>query len=294
MRPSLRATVMIPTTGDRGPLLPYSVGSVLNQSVAEIEVFVMGDGVDEDTRAVIAGLVRDDSRVRFFDHPKHARRGEPYRHSALAEARGAIVCYLTDRDLMLPDHVAIMEQMLADADFAQTLRFNIEPGGHLSFMPQVEAAGPRDRAALSSVEYSPPLPFAGHTLAAYRRLPHGWRTTPPGLFTDRYMFRQFLDRPDCRAAISTWPTVLYFKRGHHPGLPVAERLAELKVWHAKLAEPGWVAAFSEEVRSAAIRDKARYVLPPTVANVLRARFPAVAAALGLFPAAKAALKRFVR
>ena len=45
MSSELAATVVLPTTGDRGPLLPYSVGSILSQTVRNIEVFIMGDGV---------------------------------------------------------------------------------------------------------------------------------------------------------------------------------------------------------------------------------------------------------
>ncbi len=44
-----------------------------------------------------------------------------------------------------------------------------------------------------------PLSCGAHTLAAYRRLPHGWRTTPPELATDLYMWQQFLEQPWCRA-----------------------------------------------------------------------------------------------
>ena len=32
----------------RAPLLPYSVGSVLAQTVRDLEVFIMGDGVDDE------------------------------------------------------------------------------------------------------------------------------------------------------------------------------------------------------------------------------------------------------
>src|SRR5436309_1083330 len=98
------ATVLIPTH-DHAPLLRHSLASVQEQSVEDIEIFVIGDGVTDETRALVAGLATDDPRIRFFDHPKAPRHGEILRHAALAEARGEIVCYQADDDLWLPGHL---------------------------------------------------------------------------------------------------------------------------------------------------------------------------------------------
>ena len=162
-----------------------------------MELLIVGDGVEDATREVVARH-GDDPRVRFFDFPKGPRNGEAYRHEVLQEARGRIVCYLSDDDLLLRDHVACMAQLLDDADFAHP----------------VSARDPhRRRAAALSVELRPPrVPRAGrtrigsvgltgvaHTLEAYRRLPFGWRTTPDGMPTDHHMWRQWLDLPGLRA-----------------------------------------------------------------------------------------------
>ena len=46
MKPEqVKATILIPTTGNRGPLLQCSIASVSGQSLQEIEVFIIGDGV---------------------------------------------------------------------------------------------------------------------------------------------------------------------------------------------------------------------------------------------------------
>ncbi|MCC6735447.1 MAG: glycosyltransferase family 2 protein [Bauldia sp.] len=280
----LQATVIVPTTGDRAALLRHAVGSILGQTVPDLEIFVMGDGVAEPSRAAIAAMVRADPRIRFFDHPKHVRRGEPYRHAALAEARGEIVCYLTDRDLMLPRHVEVMAALLRDADFGHTLRFGIEPDGSLSFVPTIDIDDPGDRRiAVESATQLIPLSFAGHTLAMYRRLPFGWRETPAGEYTDRYMWKQFLAARDCRTATSTMPTILYFNRGDHPGWPVERRLPEIAAWSARLARPDWIAGFAESVGDAAIRDRARLARavpsPPAPIRLrtrLARRFPRLA------------------
>jgi hypothetical protein len=287
MTGALQATVLVPTTGDRAALLRHAIGSVLRQTVTDLEIFVMGDGVAGPSRAAIAEMARRDARIRFFDHPKHARRGEPHRHAALAEARGEIVCYLTDRDLMLPRHVEVMAALLRDADFGHTLRFGIEPDGSLSFVPAIDIDDPGDRRqAVGTATQLIPLSFAGHTLAMYRRLPFGWRETPAGEYTDRYMWKQFLAATDCRTATSTTPTILYFNRGDHPGWPVERRLPEIAAWSARLAEPDWIPGFAEAVRDAAIRDRARLARAAPAADApvrlrtwLAQRFPRLAAAI---------------
>lgn len=107
-----QATVVIPSF-DHGPTLLYSVRSALAQTIEDIEVFVVGDGVPDTTREIMAELMREDDRVRFFDNPKALSRGELHRSSALEEARGEIVCYLADDDLWFPEHVEAMRNLLA-------------------------------------------------------------------------------------------------------------------------------------------------------------------------------------
>ena len=83
----IEATILIPTF-DHGPTLNRSVASALDQTVKEIEVFVVGDGVSDPTRDIVAELRSRDHRIRFFDHPKGPRNGEIHRHAALQDARG--------------------------------------------------------------------------------------------------------------------------------------------------------------------------------------------------------------
>jgi GalNAc5-diNAcBac-PP-undecaprenol beta-1,3-glucosyltransferase len=250
LNPSIKATVLIPTMRGRGPLLPYSVGSVLAQTVPDIEVFIIGDGVDEETRTVIRNLMQRDSRIKFFDHPKHESRGEPNRHAALAEARGEIVCYLCDRDLMLPNHVDAMRQLLTGADFAHTLIAHVLTGGTLECVKEIDIGRADDRRRISSrrhVANGIPLSFAGHTLAMYRKLPYGWRTTPERHFTDIYMWEQFLDHPECRAKSGTAPTILYFSRWRRGDWPVDQKAEELKRWSDSMAAPDWNLRFLQQV-----------------------------------------------
>jgi glycosyltransferase involved in cell wall biosynthesis len=214
----IAATVLLPTTGDRGPLLPYSVGSVLAQTVQDFEVFIVGDGIDDSTRAAATRLCEQDARVRLFDFPKHSRRGEPHRHEILTtEARGELVAYICDRDLWLPGHLEEVALLLRDADFGYTLRIRIDERDAPFLYPLIELCDRRTRAhaVRSRIQALVSLSAAAHTLGAYRRLPHGWRTTPEAFPTDSYMWLQFLEQPWVTVASSAMPTVLAFTRGSY-------------------------------------------------------------------------------
>jgi glycosyltransferase involved in cell wall biosynthesis len=213
-------TILLPTSIDRGLLLPYSVGSVQKQSIQDFELFIVGDGVNDFTREVIQDLQSKDDRIRFFDYPKHPRRGEENRHEALQQANGKYVAYITDRDYWLPHHLETLAHYLQTYDFASTLNYNVKDDYMIFGRKNLDAWD------------APSWLFScdGHTLEIYRKLPYGWRTTPKHLYTDRYMWEQFLTFPECKAYCGMEPTVLWFKRGDFPGLSTEERKDLMIKW----------------------------------------------------------------
>src|SRR5262249_43845097 len=231
-----RATVLIPTTGDRGPLLPYSVGSVLTQTIRDLEVFIVGDGLTDSSREIVAGLMKSDNRIRFFDFHKHIRRGEPHRHEVLAGAQGEIVCYLCDRDLMLPHHVATLLDLLKTSNFAHTLWTKVQPDGRFTLRNRLQLNQADHRRAFIEGQVGMGLSFVGHTMNLYRNLPHGWDATPKEVATDWYMWRKFLSHPECKPFSSDILTCLYFQRHEWP---VAQRLRELQEWSGRMQDLSW-------------------------------------------------------
>jgi glycosyltransferase involved in cell wall biosynthesis len=244
-----RATVVCPTYV-HGELLYRSVGSALDQTVQDLEILVIGDGMTEPTREAVAALDVQDERIRVFDFPKGPRRGEAYRHQVLLEhARGRIVCYLGDDDLWLPDHVETLEGLLEGADFAHAPPVMIYGNGAVRVWP-VDLANPDHRRRVFARGGFFPLSSQAHTMDCYRRLPYGWRTTPEGVGTDCYMAQQFIAQPDCRLVSGTRPTYVGFPAGERMGWTPEMRAAELDEWRARLADPAgradfYVAVFEE-------------------------------------------------
>lgn len=264
------AAILVPTH-DHASTLDLAVRSALEQTVAEIEVVVIGDGVGDDTRAVVADLRGEDPRVRFLDFPKGPNHGEVHRGTAIEETRAEIVCYLCDDDLLLPGHVESMADLLADADLANSQNGSLGADG--SWHPYLsDLASPQCRDWLLRPDRnSVSLTGTAHTVAAYRRLPHGWRTTPPGRWPDHYMWQQFLAQPWVRAATAARVTAVQFP-SHLDGrasLPPEGRRAELIAWRDLLASDQGRARFEASVQYAVMAQAtAEHVLREGVEEAL--------------------------
>lgn len=231
-----KATIIVPTH-NHGILLNYSIHSILTQTIQDFEVFIIGDGVDENTRHVATSLANCDKRIQFVEFPKSARTGEPHRHTILQKAKGQIVCYLSDDDLWLPTHLEIMEKMLKTADFAHTFPVGVNTNGNLSGAI-IDLSIPFYRNLFLSKyggEFRIPLRCGGHTLSFYHTLPYGWRTTPIGISTDVYMWQQILSQSTCKAISSMIPTTIAFPSPIRKSWTIERRREEIAFWTEKIS-----------------------------------------------------------
>jgi hypothetical protein len=94
-----------------------------------------------------------------------------------------------------------------------------------------------------------PLSNGGHTLEFYKKLPHGWRTTPQGIWTDWYMWQQILSADGVRAMSIQEPTVLHFSSADRNGFSSKERGCELKEWYELTRRPEELGKFTEYVKN---------------------------------------------
>lgn len=100
-----RVSVII-TTYNWSSVLPYSIGSVLRQTMADFEVLVVGDGCTDDSERVIAAI--GDPRVRWINLPANTKHQSGPNNEGLHQARGEFIAYLGHDDLWLPHHLAVM------------------------------------------------------------------------------------------------------------------------------------------------------------------------------------------
>lgn len=232
------ATILIPTHR-HVELLPFALRSALAQDGVEIEVFVVGDGVEDATRAAMEPFL-DDARVRFFDFPKGERLGEAHRHVALQEARGRIVTYLSDDDLFLPNHVAEMSRLLVDADFAHPSPVVVNLDGRVDHL-QIDLSRRQFIDRMFRGRSRIGLTGASHTREAYGRLPHGWRPAPPDVYADLHMWLQWCAQPWFRGRTGRHVTILHFPDPDRRHLTAAQRVAELESWWERCRVPGFPA-----------------------------------------------------
>jgi glycosyltransferase involved in cell wall biosynthesis len=252
MNGELEASVLIPTTGDRGDLLRCSIASVLRQTEKRLEVLVVGDGMSANSRRAVEEMARSDHRIRIFDFPKQKNRGEPNRHHILLhEARGRNIFYLCDRNLLLPDHVERLGRLLKDADLAHSSFAGILPDGRLFFRADDLTRESHRRLIFKSRGHVA-LSSWGHTLTFYRKLPRGWEPPPDGCYSDQYMLAQLLAHPVCKVASTMVPTVLQFHRMWRGQDAVAVWRHELPLWFKKLNDPDFSEQFREEIMEKAI------------------------------------------
>jgi len=252
MNGEIEASVLIPTTGDRGDLVRCSVASVLRQTENRLEVLVVGDGMSPNSREAIEEMARSDHRIRIFDFPKHENRGEPNRHHILLhEARGRNIFYLCDRNLLLPDHVERLGRLLKDVDLAHGLVASIPPDGP-PVIEILDLTTESYRNLTMKGRGLVPLSTWGHTLSFYRALPRGWETPLAGWFSDQYMLAQLLAHPGCKVATTMVPTVLQFQRRWRGQNALAVWRHELPLWFEKLNEPYFLEQFRTDAMENAI------------------------------------------
>lgn len=160
---------------------------------------VIGDGVGDDTRRVIATFLSDE-RVHWFDKPKSARVAELHRHTAIQNFETSYVTYLGDDDLFLKNHLEIMADELLSSDFSHPLPV------YLNQRSKIGVFATTDLSQQHWIDWHLQFPYrntisltgVAHTREAYLSLPYGWRETPADRLPDQYMWQQFFEARDLK------------------------------------------------------------------------------------------------
>lgn len=240
--------LLIPTHSH--PLcLPLAIASAQRQSVSDIDIVVIGDGVGDDTRAVMSPILASDERVQFVDLPKGVRHGEEYRDAIIRHSDASVITYLGDDDLFFPHHIETMIGCLAGVDFANPLPILIVKGGVLHYMA-TDLADPASVAwHLDRSVYRNSVSLTGviHTRQSYLRLPHGWRPAPAGRWTDHYMWEQYFQLDGFIGRTSALATTAKFMQSVRNDMTDEARADEIRTFASCMAEPGFNAQWNDQV-----------------------------------------------
>jgi glycosyltransferase involved in cell wall biosynthesis len=122
-----RVTVII-ATYNWAPVLPMSIGSVLDQSFTDFELLVIGDACTDESAEVVTGI--PDPRVHW--HNLQVNVGHQYgpNNAGINLAQGEIIAYLGHDDLWCPDHLSNLVRAIdSGASIAHTSVLLVPPAG---------------------------------------------------------------------------------------------------------------------------------------------------------------------
>jgi glycosyltransferase involved in cell wall biosynthesis len=107
-----RVSVVIPTH-NRGPLLPATLKSVFDQTIADLEVIVVDDGSTDGTAEAVAALqAGGETRLAWLPLPRSGNLAR-VRNAGIARARGDLIAFLDSDDLLEPGALAAYLSALA-------------------------------------------------------------------------------------------------------------------------------------------------------------------------------------
>jgi glycosyltransferase involved in cell wall biosynthesis len=100
-----RVSVII-ATYNRANVLAFAIGSVLDQTFADFELLVVGDGCTDESAVVVAAV--DDLRMRWHNLDRNTGHQSGPNNEGLRRSAGDIVAYLGHDDLWLPHHLELL------------------------------------------------------------------------------------------------------------------------------------------------------------------------------------------
>ncbi len=120
-------------TYNRSNVLPYSIGSVLQQTYSNFEVLVVGDGCTDDSPQVVEDI--GDSRIRWIGLAESSGHQSTPNNTGLTHAKGELVAYLGHDDLWFPHHLQVSVDALRDgADVAYGLSVLVDEDERTTFI----------------------------------------------------------------------------------------------------------------------------------------------------------------
>ena len=166
MTEEILVSVIIPTY-KRSDMLPRAIDSVLNQTYKNVEAVIVDDNnPDTEWRLKTEELMQQysgDDRVQYVRHIVN-KNGAAARNTGIRSARGTVVSFLDDDDLMLPERISkcvevLMQNVEYDAAFTDVLE-QAKTFEKVTFVGEVANFVDQIKESLPEATILPSLPSA--------------------------------------------------------------------------------------------------------------------------------------
>ena len=235
----MRFSIIIPTFNHQDTI-NYAIKSVLQQTLQDFEIIVVGDGCPETTDEIMNYWMKHDTRIQYQSNPKGLGHGELFRHEAIQKSNGEYIFYLGDDDMWLPRHLEILSPFLKTFDFVHSTHCAIHPGNEIYHLEdQIAKQSVRQRMSSEKWNFFGPT-CAAHTKEAYQRLPYGWRPRPDGMWSDLYMWRQWFSQKDMRFFSIPYTTTVHFPSPLRGQMTLGDRIQELESYWPKVSDDEFI------------------------------------------------------
>lgn len=102
---------IIMATYNRGKHIVPTIRSVLQQTLTDFELLIIGDACDDDTEAVVRPFLSD--RVKWRNLERRGRSQSFPNNAGIEMAQGRYIAYLGHDDVWHPDHLSALQQAFA-------------------------------------------------------------------------------------------------------------------------------------------------------------------------------------
>lgn len=235
-------TIAIPTHNRRETLL-LAARSALMQTRSPEQVIVLCDGCTDDSAEAVRAL--GDERLEAIELPKLPHYAYAHRNRALELARGEVITWLGDDDLLLPDHLERVGEYwdAGIADVVQTPAVVVWQddsktwvGLDWSVPGHARTLIDRNTNVMSSVCVS----------VEAARAVGGWDASL-SRFGDWDLWKRVL-ATGARTAMTDEPTVLHF-RATERDQPWPLRVEQNASWFGRISDPAALPRLRRELRS---------------------------------------------
>lgn len=233
------ASAIVPTH-DRAGTLPVAIAAIQRQTVADIEILIVGDGASPEARAAAQSIAASDGRVRFLDFEKKAPRDAGANiDRALELVRSDRIFYCDDDDVWLPQHIETIGPHLDRSDVVDTLPVSIGlcPVGETQRLHGllVNGGNPQTRSLLAERRLK--LIFdthLAHRKSSYEAVGRPW-AGPADSSLDRFL-SAFAGTDTIRWTTLPIPTALSLHGIGRTYMGAADRVVEIRQWFDRTSQ----------------------------------------------------------